>query len=203
MGGGFSIVEYETVKQGFPEFRRVETAAFNTLLAKCNADWSPQTFGGMKPTGGQFGQGTIMPELFRDRATTTLHTWRQHFNQNFLGMTIPANNTLMTGSNGGNLYEDYKIGVCGLAFLDKAIKVTEIKMQISDRKLPRINLEEAFAYNKPAIVFEDFWILDEEQGFELLGYVTSEGYQTIKLLGPQFNRVPNKLMTTATGAALT
>jgi len=46
----------------------------------------------------------------------------------------------MSGSNGGNIYEDYKIGLAGLAFLDKAIRVSEIKMQISDKKLPRVNI---------------------------------------------------------------
>jgi hypothetical protein len=75
-------------------------------------------------------------------------------------------------------------------------------MQISDLKLPRINIEEAFAYNKPAIMFEDWYLLDEETGFDLYAYVLSQGPQTIKLIGAQVNRVPNKMQVTVPGQAL-
>jgi hypothetical protein len=196
MAGGFTIIEYETVKQGFPEFQKVETECRQALLQSAMADWSPQTFGGIKPTGPQFGETTIMPELFRDNANTTLTTWKQNF-------TALGHQTIMSGANTGFIREDYKIGLCGLAFLDKAIKVSEIKMQISDKKMPRINIDECRVYNKPAIVFEDYWLLDEETAFDLYAFVVAQGQQRIKLLGPQLNKVPNKLMTTNTGAALT
>jgi len=165
------------------------------------ADWSPQTFGGIKPTGPQFGETTIMPELFRSGAgslpaNTTLSTWKQN-------LTTLGHQIIMSGANTGFIYEDYKLGLCGLAFLDKAIKVSEIKMQISDRKLPRINIDECRVYNKPAIVFEDYYLLDEETAFDLYAFVVAQGQQHIKILGPQLNKVPNKLMTTNTGAALT
>jgi len=83
------------------------------------------------------------------------------------------------------------------------LRVSEIKLQISDKKLPRINLEEAMAYEQPAIIFEDYYIVEEEQAFELVGYVEAAGYQSIKLIGVQVNKVPNKLQVTATGAAVT
>jgi hypothetical protein len=66
-----------------------------------------------------------------------------------------------------------------------------------------MNIEEAFAYEKPAIVFEEGFVLDEETGFDLYAYVLTPGYTRIKLLGLQLNRVPNKLQVTNTGAALT
>jgi hypothetical protein len=91
----------------------------------------------------------------------------------------------------------------GLAFLDKALRISEIKMQISDKKLPRMNIEEAFLFNKPAIIFEEGFILDEKTSFDLYGYVLSRGIQRIKLIGLQVNRIPNKLQVTNTGAALT
>jgi hypothetical protein len=105
--------------------------------------------------------------------------------------------------NGYSIPEDYKVGLAGLAFLDKTIRVSEVKMQISDKKLPRINIEEAFVYNKPAVVFEEGFILDEETAFELYAYVLTQGPQRIKLIGLQANRVKDKLLTTDTGAALT
>jgi len=112
-------------------------------------------------------------------------------------------NTIMTGSGtGGIILEDYKVGIAGLAFLDKAIRISEIKMQISDKKLPRINIEEALAYNKPAIIFENGYILDEETGFDLYAYCTTEGPARVMPIGLQMNRVPNRLQVTNTGAAL-
>ena len=194
-GGGFVICEYEKVRKGFPYFQGLLTRARANLMAKATADWAPLTFGGMTPEAGQFGESTIMPQLFRDITSTTMTTWHQWFNGT-------GHQTIMSGANGGNIYEDYKIGIVGLAFLDKAIRVSEIKMQISDKKLPRINVEEAFVYNKPTIVWEDAFILDEETGFDLYAYVLSQGPQSIKLLGVEMNRVPNKLQTSNCGAAL-
>jgi len=109
----------------------------------------------------------------------------------------------MSGSaSGGTIPEDFKVGIAGLAFLDKALRMSEIKMQISELKLPRINIEEAFGYNKPAIIFEDGYVMNEKQSFELYAYVLSEGPQRIKLIGLQANKVKDKLFTTAPGEAL-
>jgi len=197
----YVICEYEKVKQQFPEFKTTMESLATALRAKCAADWSPKTFGGLAPTAGQFGETTILPALFRDDVMTAANagnmvTWEQW-------LPTLGHRTIMSGSGtGGIILEDYKIGLAGIAFLDKAIRVSEIKMQISDKKLPRINIEEAFAYNKPAIIFETGYILDEETGFDLYAYVTTRGPQRIKLIGLQMNRVPNRLQVTNTGATL-
>jgi len=196
MSGGYVLCEYEKVKDYFPEYQKMMESLHTALISKAAADWSPKTYGGMSPRSDQFGETTIIPALFRDIANTRLTTWNQY-------LSATGHRTVMSGANVGNIYEDYKIGLAGLAFLDKAIRISEIRMQISDKKIGRINIEEAMAYNKPAIVFEDGLILDEETGFDLYAYVRTIGYQRIKLLGFQLNRVPNKLMTTNTGAALT
>jgi len=197
----YVICEYEKVKETFPEFKATMESLATQLRAKCAADWSPKTFGGLAPSAGQFGETTVLPALFRDDDMTRLNagnmtTWEQW-------LPTLGHRTIMSGSGtGGIILEDYKIGLAGIAFLDKAIRVSEIKMQISDKKLPRINIEEALAYNKPAIVFENGYILDEETGFDLYAYVTTRGPQRIKLLGLQMNRVPNRLQVTNTGATL-
>ena len=194
--GGYVICEYESVRKTFPQFQAVIENTRANLVDKASKDWDPLKFGGMCPTSNQFGETPIMPALFRDISNTRLVTWEQW-------LTGTGSQTIMSGANAGNIYEDYKIGLVGLVFLEKAIRISEIKMQISDKKLPRINIEEVFAYNKPAVVFEDGYILDEETGFDLYAYVLTRGPQAIKLLGVQLNRVPNKLQTTNCGAALT
>jgi hypothetical protein len=198
---GFVICEYEKVKEQFPEFAALMASLELALRAKAEADWDPLRYGGFAPTAGQFGKSTIMPELFYGfgglATGLPLTTWQST-------LTSTGSNILIQGrATGGTIPEDYKIGLAGLAFLDKAVKVTEIKMQIGDSKIPRINLEEAMVYNKPAVIWEQPFIIDEEQGFEVIGYVQSLGIQRIKLIGLELNRIPNKLQVTNTGTALT
>ena len=193
----YVICEYGKVKKEFPEFRSVMENLQNELINLAQQSWPSMKYGGIYPKAGEFGKTTIMPELFINMSGVTLTTWLQN-------LTALGHQTIMAGSQaGGTIAEDYKIGLVGLAFLDKAIRISEIKMQISDKKLPRINIEECMAYEQPAIVFEDGFILDEEHGFDLYAYVLSQGYQRIKLIGLQLNRVPNKLQVSNTGAAIT
>jgi len=197
MTGGYVICEYDKVKAEFPEFRAIMQALEDSLIAKASADWAPLSFGGIAPLAGQFGKTTVLPQLFANNAGNRLTTWEQTF-------TSTGSQTIMTGvESGGIIPEDFKVGLVGLAFLDKALRISEIKMQISDKKLPRMNIEEAFLYNKPAIIFEEGFILDEKTSFDLYAYVLSQGIQRIKLIGLQVNRIPNKLQVTDTGAALT
>ena len=186
----YVICPYDKVKDYFPEYQRMMSSLHSGLVAKAQADWAPKTFGGMAPNSAQFGESTIIPALFRGDAQTVANSGQLTTWQQWLGTT-------------GHSYEDYKIGLAGIAFLDKSINISEVKFQISDRKIGRINIEEAFAYENPAVIFEDGLILDEETGFDLYAYVLSTGYQKIMPIGFQLNRVPNKLMTTNTGAALT
>ena len=201
MTNGFVICEYSKVKAEFPEYSSMMASLENSLRIKAAADWSPLSYGGTKPMAGQFGKTTIMPEMFVGYGGfgvgAQLTTWNQL-------LTTTGNATIIEGnSTGGSIPEDYKMGFAGIAFLDKAIKISEIKLQIGDKKLPRINLEEARAYQQPCVIFENGFIADEETGFELKGYVESLGYQRIKLIGMQLNRVPNKLQVSLTGAAIT
>ena len=191
----YVLCEYDKVRETFPQFDAVMRKLEVDLLAKAMKDWTDD-YGGMYPTSGQFGKTTIIPSLFRNISNVTLKTWNQWLN-------ATGHQTIMSGANGGLIYEDYKVGICGLAFLDKAIRISEIKMQVSNKKLPRINIEEAFVYNKPAIVFEESFILDEKTGFDLFAYVLTQGPQRIKLIGLQLNKVPNKLQVTNTGDPLT
>jgi len=192
MAGGFVICEYESVKSEFPEFKATMDSLENELVSLAQKDW------GLSPTQLRLKSGyktTIIPSLFEDVNGTRMSTWDQWFE-------TTGHQRIMAGvATGRTIPEDYKVGLAGLAFLDKAIRVSEIKMQISDKKLPRINIEEAFAYNKPAIVFEEGYILDEEKGFDLYAYVLTEGPQRIKPIGLQLNRVKDKVLTN-TGAAL-
>jgi len=198
MAGGYILCEYESVKREFPEFKATMEALKTKLVELASKDWDivAEKF---TLKGGHLT--TIIPALFNDSAGARLTTWDQWFTST-AAYPIPGPRTIMSGTGTGNtIPEDFKVGLAGLAFLDKAIRVSEIKMQISETKLPRINIEEAFAYNKPAVVFEEGFILNEKASFELNAYVLTQGPQRIKLIGLQANKIKDKLFT-APGAAL-
>jgi len=193
----FVICPYNRVKKNFPEFAQTMQTLRSDLIAKCEKDWS-ESFGGPNAVSSQFSKSTIMPQLFDGVAAAyqPFYSWYQW-------LDTTGHQTLITGANSGNIYEDYKIGIAGIAFLDKAVRISIIKMQISDKKLPSMNIEEILGWNQPALIFEEGFILDESAGFHLYAYVTCLGPQRIKLIGTQMNRIPNKLQGSNTGAALT
>lgn len=200
----YVICEYEKIKQSFPEFDAMMQNLRTSLVAKAAQDWAPLTFGGLNPTSGQYGETTILPALFNNLNGTQMTTWKQNFtNAQVTAALAGTAQGIITGSGtAGMIPEDYMVGLAGVCFLDKAIKLSEIKMQIGDRKIGRINLEEAMVYNKPCVVLEEGLTLDEKEGFELYGYIQSAGEQRIKLLGLQLNRVPNKVQVTHCAQAL-
>lgn len=196
MPGGYVLCEYDDVKSNFPEMRAVMETLEAKLIEESLKNWSPQKYGGIKPSSGEIGKSTIMPPLFIDNAGNTLVTWQQDF-------TALGHQIIMAGSGGSNtIFEDYMVGIAGFAVLDPTIRFTEIKMYIGDRKLGRINIEEMYCYEKPAIIFEDAYIVNEETTFEFYAFVNAFGLQRVKLLGLQMNRIADKMLT-ATGAALT
>lgn len=195
MTTGYVLCDYASIKESFPEFKSTMEVLKTSMVDKARAEWGPLTFGGLKPKAGQYGETTIMPELFANAAGVMLQTWNMR-------TTAQGHQLLMQGVNVPNIPEDYKIGLIGLAFLDRSQKITELRMDVSDKRLPRLNIEEMHAYEEPTVIFENGYVLDEETGFALWGFAESIGYTRIKLLGIQLNRVPNKLQVTNTGAAL-
>jgi hypothetical protein len=196
MAQGFVIGEYASIKKEFPEIQASIQALRDELITKATQDWAPKTFGGFTPTGDQFGETTILPPLFVGQAGTVLSTWNQT-------LTATGSQYLLRGSRSDyTIPEDYKVGWIGLLFADKAIRVSELKWQVGQYKFGRVNIEEIMCYEKPALVFEEGFILDEEEGLDLWGYVLTMGQQRIVPLGFQLNRIPNKTQVTNPGAPL-
>ncbi len=92
-------------------------------------------------------------------------TYRQLF-------TAAGNQTLMSGAaSGSTIPKSFKVGLMGFAFPNQQQHLTEIKMQIGDRKFGRIDIEEMHQYDEPAIIFEEGFEVGEEESFTLYGYV--------------------------------
>jgi len=165
----------KSVQKDYPNFQNAFRDLEAKLIGKCNYDWKPKTFGALALNGDQYGRTTILPELFDDHSGSPMDSTRSlllggaTFRQLF---TVAGNQTLMSGSGSSStIPEDFKIALMGFAFPSQNQHITEIKMQIGDRKFGRIDLEEMHLYDQPAIIFEEGFEINEEEAFDLYGYV--------------------------------
>ena len=202
--GGYTIAEWNSVAKSDPIFQAAFADLDIKMIGKCSADWAPKTMGYLVPGAGQFGRTTILPELFDDANAAIMTNWRQ-------ALSAVGNQTLITGNGSAQIMpEDVKVGWLGLAFPNKDQNITEIRWQIGDRKYGRINIEEMHCYNCPAIIFEEGFILNEEENFELYGYVQgplpASGhaylYQSIVMLGATYFKFIDKVLGNC-GASIT
>lgn len=178
--GSYIFCEWDSVQKDDPEFQKVFKKLEDNLINKCSAEWG-KPFGYLTPSAGQYGRTSILPALFDPNPSTyngaafggarfsaTWPTppayWRQAFWED-------GHQTLIQGNGTGEVMpEQWKVGWLGLAFPNKNQHITEIRFQIGDRKYGRINIEEMYSYNKPALIFEEPFIIDEETSFHLYGY---------------------------------
>ena len=219
------ICEWDSVQKENRQFQLAMLKLEQATVNKCLADWKPKTFNinkTLSPSADGFGRTTILPALFDDHTGNQMYydpdpaavapfndpqqaTWRQLF-------TTAEHQTLITGRGSGNtIPEDFKVAWIGLALPNEQQHITEIKFQIGDRKYGRLNLEEIHSYNKPAIIFEEGFILNQEESFELYGYVegpipTHYGaytgvHQRIVMLGATYFKVISKVLGNC-GAAI-
>lgn len=166
MGSGqYIICEWKSVRKEYPKFQQAFKNLEIEIIQKCNVEWAPRSFGYLVPAAGQYGRTTILPALFDDHNGFPMTHWRQRF-------TVAGDQTIMNGRNAGNtIPEDFKIAWMGIALPNKEQHLTEIKLQIGDRKYMRMNIEEVKAYETPAIIFEEGFVIDEETAFDLYGFV--------------------------------
>jgi hypothetical protein len=213
--GSYVICEWASISEQNSAFQMAMQALDNRILMKCDMDWKPRTFNSAKAlTGenGSYGRTTILPALFDDHNQNPLTTaggggspiatWRQRFTAASL---TTADTMLLQGVGlGETIPKDFKVAWAGLAFPNKDQAITEIKYQIGDRKFGRINIEELQCYNKPAIIFEEGYVLEEEESFHLYGYVEgpiplfhdgwSGIYQRIVMLGASYFKIVSKIL---------
>jgi len=205
--GGYIFCEWDAVAEQYPNFQMAFASLEDLMIRKCSAEWAPKQFGKLTPNAGQYGRTSILPALFWDHNGARLTgSWRQLY-------TTAGHQLLLSGNPAAGyvIPEDMKVAWIGLAFPNKQQHISEIRFQIGDRKYGRINLEEMRIYNKPALIFEEGFIIDEEQSFDLHGFV--EGpiaiaapfitgvYQNMVMLGAAYYKIIDKVLGNC-GAAI-
>lgn len=194
--GSYVICEWDSVQKAFPRFQEAVANLEGRMIQKCTADWSPKSMGNMVPSANQYGRTTIMPQLFRGQSTAILQTWRQN-------ILAAGNQTIIYGNGTGMVIpEDFKVAWLGLAFPNLDQQITELKYQIGDTKYGRIDVEALRRFNKPAIVFEEGYILNEEESFDVQAYVENAGWQRIVMLGATYFKIVDRVLGN-TGATIT
>jgi hypothetical protein len=183
--GGYVICEWDSIAREYPQFQQAFQQCEQLAINSCNLSWAPRRFNTQHTFGGgegEYGRTTILPGLFMDHnlvALTGMATWRQAFTSAFLAAN-PIQFTLMAGVGAGNtIPEGTKVALMGFAFPNKQQHITEIKMQIGDRKYGRINLEQMLIMNKPAIILEEGIVLEEEEAFDLYAHMDTTGITQI------------------------
>jgi len=207
--GGYIFCEWDSVQKSYPDFKMAFRALDDKIMQKCIADWKPRNFGYLVPTSDEFGRTTILPALFDNWAGVQMAYWRQLYT----GVGGAVTNFISGCGTGNIIPEDFKVAWIGLAFPNKQQHITEIKFQIGDRKYGRLNLEEMLSFNKPAVIFEEGFIINEEQSFDIQAYI--EGpipadwfdatsprlYQSMVMLGAAYYKQIDKVLGDC-GAAL-
>lgn len=228
--GGYIFCEWDSIQEAYPRFRAALKALESRVIGKCTTDWFPKktpaaACGYLNPRAGeQFGRTSILPALFKTGEFTQHNKlqfgaaaagvdvlgfpvlyvpayWRQTF-------IVVGHQGILYGAHAGDVIpEDFKIAWMGLAFPNKEQNITEIRFQIGDRKYGRINLEEMLSYNKPALVFEEGFILNEEESFDMHAFI--EGplpeeqlnengesciYQRVIPIGAAYYKVKDKVL---------
>lgn len=210
MGSGdYVIAEWKSTQRLDVGYQQKLRSAEDNFVAHLEQVWGKTFSRGLTPKGdNQFIRTTILPQLFDNWLGVPMTTWRQAF-------TVTGHRTIINGRGSGNIIpEDWAVLWTGLALPNKNQHITEIKVQIGDRKYGRIDLEEIHQYDIPVVIFEEPFTVDEETAFDLYGYIEGELpdngpggaadtlYQRIVMTGCAFARVIDRALGTV-GAAIT
>jgi len=206
----FVFCEFDKLKLQYTEFQESMQRLEEKMIADSEAVWAPLKFGwfALERTD-QFGRTTWLPQHMADEAGDVLdslhtntqwgrNTFRQYFTSTSpAAATIPGWKTILQGGGVpiGVTPEDVRFAWAGLAFPNKSLYITKIRFEIGDKRFPIVDIEELHNYNKPALLFEEGFIIPEESHFLLRGWFETSGYQRVVPLGFEMYRRRDTVIT--------
>lgn len=163
------VVEYDKIRQEYPEYEESIARVYAQGMELADKAFSGKSYGGMFPKDGQYGITTLLPKFLDWRAgTPKLTTFRQNY-----GST--GWNNIFTGT----LQDGIVIGAIGFVIPDPSIIVNEFRLEIANKKYPRINIEEIHGMKTPAILFREGWLINKKTMYQIRGRFEAAGYQRI------------------------
>lgn len=180
--GSYVLCEWKSVQKEFPNFQQAFMNLESQALNLCNNDWAPKKFNLASTFGmgeGEYGRTSIIPGAFDDHSSVAMATYRQAYTSVWLAANNPQGTIMQGVGSGETIPENVKIALMGFAFPNKEQHISEIKMQIADTKFGRYDLEEMLIMDTPALIFEEGYILNEEESFHLYAHFDTTGITQI------------------------
>jgi len=159
----YIIAPLDKVKVDYPEFMDVMRQVERVSIARAEKIWPAFKLGGLIPGEKEFGIGNILP---KDVLGAGTYSWTQSFTApgswtNIFSYTVP---------------EDEIHAFAGFAISDPTLIFNQIRLEISDKKYPIWEIEEANLYEKGFAI-----IIKADPGDELIAEeeipVLVRGYQ--------------------------
>jgi hypothetical protein len=190
----FIIAEAEKVKgEGqYPEYEKVLRSVQNAAYNRGAEIWNGFQPGGMMPGANQYGVGPLRKNDMANDTSDSTPSGSYSFNKTF---TTTGWQDLFNFTIRDNTIQAY----AGLRFSDAVLHVSQLRVEIEDRRFPIWDIQEAFSYDKFSVV------LKEDEGAELIaeprervlirGYVETTGSQRIVPIGLHLFRNLNAVLT--------
>ena len=172
----YIIAPLEKVKVDYPEFMDVMKQVEKVGIARAGEIWPGFTLGGLIPAAKEFGIGNILP---KDILGTGIYSWTQSF-------AAPGS---WTDIFNYSVPEDEIHALAGFAISDPTLIFNQIRLEISDKKYPIWEIEEANLYEKAFSI-----IIKADPGNELVAQeetpVLLRGYQERGTSGTEQRVIP-------------
>ncbi len=175
--GPMSLVKGEGL---WPEFQASLKDLEQLALRRAEEVWPGFKFGGLTPGDHQFGMCPLRANEMAVSTTTTTAIGTYSFRKN-LASTAWHNIFNYTSR------KDTIHAFAGFAVTDEVLRIIQLRMEISDRKLPVFDIQEAQGWGSFAILIKEdvgqALLAEPETSVLVKGYVESTGYQRVVPLG--------------------
>jgi len=174
MGNGVGIlVEYDKVRETYPEFAEVWNETREEMSAQCKDAWGLGD-GGFMPASREFGETTLRTEFFNLGTTSgTSNTWNRYVG------TLSWNTVIDSAT-----LEDVYGVVVGWVLPNTVQRTKGIYQEYGQTKWPVVEYEvELEEIEHPALIFEKGIVIPEETDCKVQ-FLTKYGYKGYKVVKP-------------------
>jgi len=166
----------------YPEYEDVLKAVQDAAINRAKEVWSGFTFGGLYPGDKEFGICPLRAREMAHDVTATTASGTYSFRKN---LATTAWHTIFDYTTRKDILHAF----AGFAITDETLRILELRMEVSDKKYPIIDIQEAKGWGGFAILFKEDQgaelIAEPETSIYLRGYVEAAGYQNVVPLGFQ------------------
>ena len=176
----------------YPEYEDVLKAVQDAAYARAGDIWEGYEPGGLTPGPKQFGVGPLRKNDMAGNTTDSTPSGSYTFTK---AITATGWQDIFNYNVRDNMIHAF----AGFSFTDQTLRVSQIRVEIGDRRYPIWDIQEAQLYNKFSLV------LKEDEAKELIAapservliriYAESTGSQRVVPVGLQLFRTANLVLT--------